>query len=132
MDVVCGIFIKDEKVLIAKRKYGSSKGKYEFPGGKVEKNETKEEALIREWKEECGITLEKIIPFMTSVDFQDGMHIELTSFLCTSSQIPQCLEHEEFIWTTPEHIYDYNFFEADRQLVECLEANYSKIQKEIG
>lgn len=52
IEVVCGALIQQGKVLIARRNYGSSKGMYEFPGGKVEKNETKEEALIREMKEE--------------------------------------------------------------------------------
>ena len=47
----------DGKVMIAQRNYGSSQGFFEFPGGKVEGNETKEEALIREWKEECDIDI---------------------------------------------------------------------------
>lgn len=131
MEVVCGIFIKDKKVMIAQRSHGSSKGKFEFPGGKVELNETKEEAIIREWKEECDITLEKVVPFMITSDFQDGNNIVITSFLCTSSEYPKCLEHEEFVWTTPDHIYDYNFFEADRQIVERLIIKFDEIVKEF-
>ena len=50
---MCGALVIDGKVMIAQRNYGSSQGFFEFPGGKVEGNETKEEALIREWKEEC-------------------------------------------------------------------------------
>ena len=57
LNVVCGALVIDGKVMIAQRNYGSSKGFFEFPGGKVEKSETKEEALIREWKEECDIDI---------------------------------------------------------------------------
>lgn len=45
---MCGALVIDGKVMIAQRNYGSSQGFFEFPGGKVEGNETKEEALIRE------------------------------------------------------------------------------------
>jgi 8-oxo-dGTP diphosphatase len=75
IEVVCGVLIQNGKCLIARRNYGSSKGFYEFPGGKVESNETKEEALKREWKEELGIEIKiflillqvktnKIMPFL--------------------------------------------------------------------
>ena len=57
LNVVCGALVIDGKVMIAQRNYGSSKGFFEFPGGKVEKSETKEEALIREWKEELTFTM---------------------------------------------------------------------------
>ena len=67
LNVVCGALIIDGKVMIAQRSYGSSKGFYEFPGGKVEANETKEEALIREWKEECDIDIFDIQYLASSV-----------------------------------------------------------------
>ena len=50
--VVAAIIMKDNKILIAKRKKGEFAGMYEFPGGKIEKNESGEEALIREIQEE--------------------------------------------------------------------------------
>lgn len=122
LNVVCGICIIDEKVMIARRSYGSSKGWYEFPGGKVEECETLEEALIREWEEECGITIQIKKPFMTSYDDTQGKEIiQLSSFICTSDRKPEKYDsHDQYIWTKPENIYDYHFFEADRQLVEKL------------
>ena len=121
LNVVCGALIIDGKVMIAQRSYGSSKGFYEFPGGKVEANETKEEALIREWKEECDIDIFDIQYLASSVDYQDGYEIHLTCFTCTASEKPLALNaHLEYIWITPNHIYDYNFFKSDKMLVEAL------------
>lgn len=55
MDVVAAIITSGEKILITKRPPGSyMEGKWELPGGKVEENETREEALIREIREELG------------------------------------------------------------------------------
>lgn len=80
LNVVCGALVIDGKVMIAQRNYGSSKGFFEFPGGKVEKSETKEEALIREWKEECDIDIYNVQYLASSVDYQDGYEIHLTGF----------------------------------------------------
>lgn len=55
---VTGIVIKDGKVLLARHTYGVGKGKLIVPGGYVEKGETPQEALIREYKEETGIIVE--------------------------------------------------------------------------
>ena len=125
IEVVCGALIHDKKVMIAQRNYGSAKGKFEFPGGKVEPGETLEEALIREWKEECGIIIENIQFLEESIDHQDGNTIHLTCFVCSSKKIPDKPKvHSQFIWTTPEHIYDHNFFESDKILVEKLKETW--------
>ena len=50
LDIVCGIIWRDHKVLVAKRGKGIHENIWEFPGGKVEVNETKEEAVVREIK----------------------------------------------------------------------------------
>lgn len=121
LNVVCGALVIDGKVMIAQRNYGSSQGFFEFPGGKVEGNETKEEALIREWKEECDIDIYDVRYLSSSIDYQDGYEIHLTCFTCTSKERPTKLSvHSEYIWTTPDHIYDYNFFKSDKMLVKAL------------
>ena len=102
----------------------------EFPGGKVEKSETKEEALIREWKEECDIDIHNVQYLASSVDYQDGYEIHLTCFTCTSNEKPTKLSvHSEYIWTTPDHIYDYNFFKSDKMLVEALKGVWPCLTK---
>ena len=119
MKVVCAAIIRNEKIGIAKRKSKISNGIYEFPGGKVEDNETEIEALKREIKEECGIEIENIQFFMKNKDFQEE-EIDLSCFVCTTTQEPVLSVHTNFIWTTPDKIYDYPFFESDRCIVEKL------------
>ncbi len=119
IEVVCGALIQQGKVLIARRNYGSSKGMYEFPGGKVEKNETKEEALIREMKEELDIDIHTI-QYLSESEDQQEYPFHLTCFLCFSNQVPKMIVHDDFIWTTPDHIYDHHFFKSDIGLVKSL------------
>ena len=122
LNVVCGVLIQNQKVMIAQRNYGSAKGIFEFPGGKVEIGESLEQALIREWKEECGIQIENVKFLATNTDYQDDCEIDLTCFTCTSQQTPENpIVHTKFIWTTPDHIYDFPFFESDRILVKKLQ-----------
>ncbi len=120
IEVVCGAFIYEGKVLIAQRNYGSSQGMFEFPGGKVEPGESKEAALIREFKEECDVDIENVQYLCESQDQQDYA-FHLTCFTCTGKEKPtKCLVHSQYVWTTPEHIYDFPFFESDRDLVNQL------------
>ena len=118
------IIFKDNQVILIYRKRDNQEY-YVFPGGKVEPGETLEEALIREWKEECGIIIENIQFLEESIDHQDGNTIHLTCFVCSSKKIPDKPKvHSQFIWTTPEHIYDHNFFESDKILVEKLKEKW--------
>lgn len=131
LNVVCGVLIIDEKVMIARRSYGSAKGTFEFPGGKVEENETKEEALIREFKEECHIDIEKVQYLESSFDIQEE-EISLTCFTCTAKKKPvDLIAHDQYIWTTPDHIYDYPFFKSDEKLVEALKENWECLKRQM-
>lgn len=126
IEVVCGVLIRDGQCLIASRKTGPHQGTFEFPGGKVEAGETKEDALRREWQEECGIPIEKIRFLKESTDVQQD--VALTCFTCSAKEKPTCHPvHSRLIWTTPDHIYDYPFFEADRVLVDALQEQWSAL-----
>lgn len=128
--VVCGACIFEDKVLIARRSYGSSKGFYEFPGGKVEAGETFEEALKREWQEECGLEIFDLEKLCSHTDYQDGTHIELEAFscFCKDNKIrPSC--HDDFIWCQPWQIYDYNFFKQDEKIVNALIKRWPQLIK---
>ena len=124
-EVVCGALIQNGKVMIAQRNYGSAEGSYEFPGGKVEEGETKEEALKREWMEECGVPIENLQFLAESYDFQDGKELHITCFTCTSPEKPENpVVHMNFVWTEPDHIYEYPFFKSDRVLVSKLKEKW--------
>lgn len=130
IEVVCGVLIQKEKCFIARRNYGSSKGWYEFPGGKVEAGESKEAALKREWQEELDIEIENIQYLAFSKDQQD-YPFHLTCFTCTSKQTPtHSHAHDQWIWTTPDHIYDYPFFESDKALVQALKEVWADVSKD--
>mgnify|MGYP002521737350 CR=1 FL=1 len=60
INVVAAIIIKNNKIFITQRGYGEFKDYWEFPGGKIENGETKEEALIREIKEETNLDIKNI------------------------------------------------------------------------
>ena len=66
----------------------------------------------------------------SSIDYQDGYEIHLTCFTCTSKEKPTKLSvHSEYVWTTPDHIYDYNFFKSDKMLVEALKGVWPCLTK---
>ena len=57
IEVVAAVICEEGKILATQRGYGDFEGLWEFPGGKIEKNESQEEALVREIKEELGCTI---------------------------------------------------------------------------
>ena len=82
--------------------------KWEFPGGKIEKGETEEEALIREINEEmkCDLTVEnKIIAAEYEYDF--GI-VNLTTYKCTlNNEMPTLTEHKEIKWLEPMNLLNW-------------------------
>ena len=82
IDVVCGAILKDGKYLIAKRAKGVDEGCWEFPGGKVEPNESQVDAIIRELKEELEIDV-KVIKYLCSIDdIRTNIIIHVHAYLC--------------------------------------------------
>ncbi|MHB9292540.1 (d)CTP diphosphatase [Hollandina sp. SP2] len=119
---VAGIAIEQGKVFIARRKPGGALGgKWEFPGGKVEPGERDEEALIREYAEELGVSI-KPGPFMGSASFEhQGSHI-LHAYRVYFQEYPVTLsEHTESRWATFEEIQALDFAASDRKLFPGLQ-----------
>jgi 8-oxo-dGTP diphosphatase len=120
--VTAAIIEKNGKILIAQRKLGSSLGgKWEFPGGKIESEETPEQCLRRELKEELGI--EAIIGpfFCTSTLEYKHMSIELLVYKAThvSGEIV-VYDHESIKWVSKDELINYDFVDADRPVVDKL------------
>lgn len=101
MQVVCAITVRsDGKVLVCRRGEGKSlAGLWEFPGGKVEADESPEQALVREMREELGIGIEVREP-RPAVDWTYGeTTLRLLPFVCRIlSGEPRALEHAELRW----------------------------------
>ena len=112
---------KDE-VLLGKRMKGKSlKGYWEFPGGKIEPNETPEEALLREFHEELGIEIgncKKMKPISYQYDQYDVLLIPFKIIDYVGN--PAGLEGQELIWCTTDQLKEIEILPADRPLVKKL------------
>ena len=94
---------------------------WEFVGGKVERGETKEQALIRECQEELAITLSVGDVFMDVIHEYPDITVYLTLFNATIAEgIPQKLEHNDIKWITPAEIPNYDFCPADYEILKKI------------
>lgn len=120
--VTASILIKDNSILIAKRKAGERLANFwEFPGGKIEDGESPEECLKRELKEELGIEVIVGNFFCESIYHYEHGTIQLLGYWTTwvSGEIRPKV-HSEVKWVTPEELDQYIFAPADIPFVEKL------------
>lgn len=120
--VVCGIIYNQNKVLICRRKSSKSLGGFwEFPGGKVEKGESGDLALIRELKEELEMEIESISYFRTNIHDYGLEKIELIAYKCIfiSSDI-KLVDHDAIEWVDVNDLSNWNLAPADIPLAKEL------------
>lgn len=125
------IYDKDNHlILIAKKKKGESKGLWEFAGGKVKKNESLEDALHRELKEELNITIYDV-KYYDSIELRDeDKLIQLYFFTCVFKDGEIILEdHDEAKWVSKKDLALYSFMDSDKIIVSKLSANSNNIEK---
>ena len=122
MDVTAAILLHEGKILIARRKAGDHlEHLWEFPGGKIEKNETPEQCLKREMKEEFQIEVEVGEFFGESVHEEKERAIRLLAYW--SRWIDGCIQpmvHEEIHWVDSSELDEFVFAPADRPFVQRL------------
>ena len=128
-EVVAAFIWNQNKFLICQRPvHKTCSLLWEFVGGKVEPGETKEEALIRECKEELDITLAVGKPFMEVVHEYPDITVHLTLFYATISQgEPKKLEHNNIQWITPNEIPNFEFCPADKEVLEKITQCYGHL-----
>ncbi len=121
--VVAALIKKDNKYLIARRSTGSEDvlGKWEFPGGKVEKNETEEHAIEREIKEEFEMDI-KALKFLTNnICEYPSKTIDLRLYECKHINGEFHLhDHSEYKFVNKEEIINYDLCQADIPLAEYV------------
>ena len=122
VEVVAALIWKNDKFMICQRPANKARGLlWEFVGGKVELGETKEQALIRECKEELNILLSVGNVFMDVVHEYPDITVHLTLFNATIvGGEPQKLEHNDIKWITPSEIPNYKFCPADEEILKKI------------
>ena len=128
------IFDKNkEKILFCKRVKNPYKGLYNFVGGKVEPGETREQALVRECREELAVTVVPRDIFMEVTHEYPDLTVHLTLFRAEIAEgEPQKKEHAELAWITPGEIENYEFCPADEGILEKIKAEASACREEDG
>ena len=114
------------RVLIAQRPFDKEHaGLWEFPGGKIEPGESPEAALVRELREELGVTVvpEHLEPLTFSSAGRATRHLLLLLYRCTAWQgEPRALDAAAIRWVLPAALEEYDMPPADRPFVSALMA----------
>ena len=128
-EVVAALIWEGSRFLICQRPRHKARGSlWEFVGGKVEPGESKEEALIRECREELSITVQPGEVFMEVTHTYPDLTVHLTLFHATIREgVPQKLEHNDIRWITVGEIDQYEFCPADETILERLKNVYKII-----
>lgn len=123
-DVVAALIWDGDRFLACQRPAAKARGLlWEFVGGKVEAGETKQQALIRECKEELGILVTVQEEFMEVIHEYPDLTVRLTLYNAVIADgVPQKLEHNDIRWITPKQIDAYSFCPADEEILRRLKA----------
>jgi len=120
----CALVDPDGRVLLARRPPGKPlAGLWEFPGGKVEKGEKPETALIRELREELGIEVKEpcLAPFTFASHTYEAFHLLMPLFICRRWQGEvEAKEGQELAWVRAQRMGDYVMPPADEPLRAML------------
>lgn len=121
-EVVAALIWKGDTFMICQRPAHKARGLlWEFVGGKVEPGETKEQALVRECREELAVTLQVGEVFMEVTHQYPDLTVHLTLFHASIQEgTPQMLEHNDIRWITVEEIDQYLFCPADEEILQKL------------
>lgn len=121
IEVVAAVISRDGKYFATQRGYGEFKDYWEFPGGKMEPGESREQALRREIREELDTEI-RVEDFLMTVDYDyPAFHLTMHCFLCTvvSGRL-ELKEHESAMWLVPQDLRTVNWLPADEAVVEKL------------
>ena len=126
VDVVAALLWDEKKFLICQRPEGKARGLlWEFVGGKREPGETLPQALVRECREELGITVNVGNLFMEVLHEYRDIYIRLSLFHCTIADgTPKLLEHKAIKWISPEEIPNFEFCPADADILKEILRKY--------
>lgn len=121
-EVVAALIWEGDRFLIGQRPEHKARGLlWEFVGGKTEPGESKEQALIRECREELDVEIKVGDVFLEVTHEYTDLTVHLTLFHASIVRgIPQKLEHQDLRWITPQEIINYAFCPADQVILDKL------------
>ncbi len=127
-EVVAALIWQGERFLACQRPPHKARGLlWEFVGGKVEPGETREQALIRECREELDVTVRVGGIFMELVHEYPDLTVHLTLFHAGIAEgTPRLLEHQALRWLTVEEMDQYPFCPADQAILTRLREQYGR------
>ena len=129
IEVVAAIIKKQDKIFITRRSYGEFADMWEFPGGKIELGESREEALIREVKEELELDINNL-EYLTTVEYDyPNFHLTMHCFISEIFGGELVLNaHNDAKWVSLEELSTQKWVPADVEVVEKI-LNDFKINK---
>ena len=120
-EVVAAIIRKGNSIFATQRGYGEWKDWWEFAGGKIERGETPEMALVREiWEElDTDISIDK---YLYTIDWDyPKFHLKMHCFMCSLlGDSIHLNEHEAARWLTKDSIHTVNWLPADEILLPLI------------
>lgn len=121
--VVCGVIYKEGDVFLCRRKpHKALGGFWEFPGGKVESQESNENCLERELMEELGMKVHILNHLKTIIHDYGSFKIELIAYLCNFIDATfNLVDHDAYEWIKIADLTSYNLAPADIPIVEMLQ-----------
>ncbi len=127
-EVVAALIWQGERFLACQRPPHKARGLlWEFVGGKVEPGETKEQALIRECREELDVTVRVGEVFLELTHEYPDLTVHLTLFHAgIAAGTPKLLEHQALRWLTVEEMDQYPFCPADQAILARLREQYGR------
>ena len=125
-DVVAALIWRSDRFMICQRPAHKARGLlWEFVGGKTEPGETRQQALIRECREELDVTVSVGDIFMEVDHVYPDLTVHLTLFHAVIPEgEPKRLEHNDIRWITTAQIDDYPFCPADEEILKKLKEDY--------
>lgn len=136
MKVVAAVIERDDRRLLIgqRRRNDTSPLKWEFPGGKVQENETLEAALARELREELGVTLRNSVEIarVTHKYAETDGELEIRFFAAAIDEADVTPnKFEQVQWVLPKELAAYDFLAANARIVADLATGRIKIQERL-
>ena len=120
--VICDSLENTTKIFATARGYGEFKGKWEFPGGKIEAGETSQQALIREIQEELDVKIE-VGELIDTIEYDyPTFHLSMDCFRCVVVDGEIILKEAEAArWLDKDELYSVDWLPADIALIEKIQ-----------